>query len=156
MRISRSSSARIARALLAVSFLAAAACSGGGSSSSLPNSGSTAICDPDAGSIAIARPTNGFPANGNSIEIVSSSSTDQLHGNPGLFDLIVVDNFNNQQSTGFLGLVPDTGGPHPFANDFFYQGTFNVGGLVPGRTYNVFLNAPSTACTPGFIGQIFT
>jgi hypothetical protein len=145
---------RLVPALFAVSLLiAAAGCAGGGSSGTLPNPGSTGICDPDAGSITVARPTGGFPSNGNSIEIVSSSSTDQLHGNPGQFDLIVTDQFNNQFVTGFLSIIPDPSGPHPFANDFYYQGNLNSP-LFPGRTYNVFLNAPNTNCTPGFVGQI--
>lgn len=147
--------ARLVRALLALSLIVAAGCSGG-TGSALPNPNSTGICDPDAQSISIARPTPGFPANGNSIEIVSSSGSDQLHGNPGAFDLNIVDNFNNQFASGFLTPVPDTGGPHPYTNDFYYQANLNGNSLVPGRTYNVYLNAPSTQCTPGFIGQIFT
>jgi len=147
--------ARLVRALLAVSFLAATGCSGGSSGSSL-NPNSTGICDPDAQQITIARPTTGFPANGNSIEIVSSSGSDTLHGNPTAFDLLLTDNFGNQLVTSPLSLVPDNGGPHPYTNDFFYQGNLNNGSLVPGRTYNVYLNAYNTQCTPGLVGQIFT
>jgi len=148
--------ARLARALLALSLVVAAGCSGSGGGSSI-NPNSTGICDPDAGSITVARPTPGFPANGNSIEIVSSTQNDQLHGNPGLFDLIVVDQTNGAQfSTGFLSLVPDNPGPHPYTNDFFYQANLNGNTLLGGRTYNVYLNAPSTSCTPGLVGQIFT
>jgi hypothetical protein len=146
--------ARLVRALLALSLVVAAGCGGSGGGSSI-NPNSTGICDPDAGSITVARPTPGFPANGNSIEIVSSSGSDQLHGNPGAFDLIVVDNFNQQIVTGLLSLVPDTGGPHPYSTDFYYQGNLN-GTLLSGRTYGVYLNAPATQCTPGFVGQIVT
>ena len=147
--------ARALRALLAVSFIAAAGCSGSSGSSTLPNNFGT--CDSDAQSITVARPTPGFPANGNSIEIVSSSGSDQLHGNPTAFDLIVVDQATQQQfSTGLLSLVPDTGGPHPYTNDFYYQGNLNGNTLFGGRTYNVYLNAPSTQCQPGLVGQIFT
>jgi hypothetical protein len=147
--------ARAARALFAASLLAAAAGCAGGSSSNVPNPGSTQICDPDAGSISIARPSPGFPQNGNSIEIVSSSGSDQLHSNPTAFDLILNDNFGQQIVTGLLNLVPDTNGPHPYSSDFFYQGSLGTG-LSAGRTYNVFLNAPNSNCTPGFVGQIFT
>lgn len=147
--------ARLARALLALSLVIAAGCGGTGGGSSI-NPNSTGICDPDAGSISVARPTPGFPANGNSIEIVSSSSNDQLHGNPSAFDLVVVDNFNQQTVTGLLSLVPDTSGPHPYSTDFYYQGSLNGTTLLSGRTYNVYLNAPATQCTPGFVGQIFT
>jgi hypothetical protein len=148
--------ARALRALLAVSFVVAAGCSGSNGSSTLPNGFGT--CDSDAQSITIARPTPGFPANGNSIEIVSSSGSDQLHGNPTAFDLIVRDQTGQQQqfSTGFLSLVPDTGGPHPYSSDFYYQGNLNGNTLLAGHTYNVYLNVPSTQCTPGLVGQIFT
>ena len=147
---------RAVRALVAVSLVIAAGCGGGSGSSNLPNPGSNQICDPDAGSITIARPSPGFPQNGNTIEIVSSSGSDQLHSNPPAFDLILNDNFGGQLVTSTLTLVPDNGGPHPYTTDFYYQGTIQNGTLVGGRTYNVFLNAPQTQCTPGFIGQIFT
>jgi hypothetical protein len=153
VRTPSSRPSRHVRALFAVALIALAACSGG--SSTLPNPGSTGICDPDAGSISLARPSVGFSQNGNSIEIVSSSSTDQLHGNPGQFDLILRDNFNNEIDTGFLTLVPDPNGPHPYSSDFYYQGTLQ-GNLSFGRSYNVFLNAPSTACSPGFVGSFST
>lgn len=156
MRTAISRPARLVRALVALSLVVAAGCAGGSGSSTLPNPNNTGICDPDGQQISIARPTPGFPANGNSIEIVSSSGSDQLHGNPGAFDLVVTDNFNNQFASGFLNAVPDTGGPHPYGNDFYYQANLNGNSLVPGRTYNVYLNAPSTQCTPGFVGQIFT
>jgi hypothetical protein len=146
---------RALRALLAVSLMAAAGCGGSSGSSTLPNGFGT--CDSDAQSITTARPTPGFPANGNSIEIVSSSGSDQLHGNPTAFDLVVVDQATQQQfSTGFLSLVPDTGGPHPYTTDFYYQGNLNGNTLLAGRTYNVYLNVPSTQCTPGLVGQVFT
>ncbi|MEA2786362.1 MAG: hypothetical protein QOF71_2466 [Candidatus Eremiobacteraeota bacterium] len=155
MRIFRHHSVRLARALVVASIVAAAAGCAGGSNSSLPNSGSTAICDSNAGSITVARPSAGFASNGNSVEIVSSSSTDDLHNNPGLFDLNLRDNFGNVIVSGFLSLVPDPSGPHPYSSDFFYQGNLSVA-LQPGLTYQVFLNAPSTNCTPGFVGSFST
>jgi hypothetical protein len=148
-------STRFARAaIVVVSLVLLAACGGGGSG--LSNPGSTALCDQNAGAISVARPTPGYPQNGNQIEIVSSTNTDQLNGNPGQFDLNLVDNFGNEIDTGFLTPVPDTGGPHPYTNDFFYAGTLPGGGLFSNRTYTVYLNAPNTNCTRGFIGQIFT
>jgi hypothetical protein len=144
---------RALRALLAVSLIAAAGCSGSSGSSTLPNN--FGVCDSDAQSITVARPTPGYPITNNSIEIVSSSQTDQLHGNPTAFDLIVIDQVTQQQfATGLLSLQPDTGGPHPYSTDFFYQGSLNGNTLISGRVYNVYLNAPSTQCTPGFVGQI--
>lgn len=154
VRIPSCSPMRALRALCIVSFaVVAAGC--GGSSGSIPNPGSTGICDPNAGAISVARPTNGFPMNGNAVEIVASSNTDQLNQFPGQFDLILTDNFGGQIVTGGLAAVPDPSGPHPYASDFYYAGTLQSS-LLPGRTYNVFLNAPATNCTPGLVGQIFT
>ena len=149
MRIFRSHPVRLARALIAASILAAAAGCSGGSSNSLPNSGNGQLCDSNAGSITVARPTFGFPSNGNTIEIVSSSSTDDLHGNPGAFDLFL-NNSSNVTST--LTLVPDNSGPHPYTTDFFYQANLPAG--LPSGTYNVFLNAPNSNCQPGFVGTV--
>jgi hypothetical protein len=145
---------RALRALVIVSLGVVAAGCGGGSGS-IPNSGSNGICDPNAGAITVARPTSGFPMNGNAVEIVASTNGDQLNQFPGQFDLILTDNFGGQIVTGGLAPVSDTGGPHPFTNDFYYAGTLQSN-LLPGRTYNVFLNAPATNCTPGLVGQIFT
>jgi hypothetical protein len=155
VRIFRHRPVRLARALIAASIVIAAGCGGGSGSSTLPNPGSNGICDPDAGSISIARPSASFAQNGNAIEIVSSSSTDQLHGNPGQFDLNLRDNFGNVLITDPLGFVPDTTGPHPYTTDFFYAANLQ-GTLQGGRTYSVFLNAPNTSCTPGFIGSFST
>jgi hypothetical protein len=153
VRIFRHHPVRLARALVVASVIAAAAGCAGGSNSSLPNSGSNQLCDSNAGSISIARPSFGFPSNGNSIEIVSSSSTDDLHGNPGQFDFNVRDGFGNLIAvSSTLSLVPDTTGPHPYTNDFFYQGNFSAG--LPSGTYNIYLNVPSSNCTPGFVGSI--
>ena len=148
MRIFRPHPVRLARALIAVSIIAVAAGCGGGSNSTLPNSGNGQLCDSNAGSISIARPTAGFPSNGNTLEIVSSSSTDDLHGNPGAFDLLL----NNSIATSTLSIFPDPNGPHPYTTDFYYQANLPAG--LPSGTYNVFLNAPNSACTPGFVGTL--
>ncbi|MDQ6926791.1 MAG: hypothetical protein M3154_11220 [Candidatus Eremiobacteraeota bacterium] len=156
MRIFRPHPVRLARALVAASIVVVAAgCAGGGSSSTLPNPGSNAICDPNAASISIARPSPGFGTNGNSIEIVSSTDQDQLHGSPNQFDLNLRDSFGNVLVTGPLSLVNDNGGYHPYTNDFYYVGTLQTA-LQGGVSYSVFLNAPNTNCTPGFIGSFST
>ncbi len=154
MRTSSIFPARLVRAFFAVALIAAAGC-GGGSSGTLPNPGSTGVCDPDAGSITLARPTSGFPPNGNDIEIVASTNTDHLNRFTSQFDLILQDQFGGQLVTNFLRAVPDPNGYHPYTNDYYYAGTLQ-GSVLGGRTYNVYLNAPSTNCTPGFVGQIFT
>jgi hypothetical protein len=153
VRIFRPHPVRLARALIVTSLFVAAGCGGGGSSNStLPNPGSNAICDPNAASIAIAR----TPGSGqNTIEIVSSTDQDQLHGAPNQFDLNLRDNFGNVIVSGPLTLVADTGAPHPYTNDFYYSGTLQTA-VQPGLTYTVFLNAPNTNCTPGIIGSFST
>ncbi len=155
MRIFSHHPARLTRAVFVASLALVAAGCGGGSGSGLPNGNQ--ICDSNAGSISIARPTPGFSQNGNAIEIVDSTNTDQLNGFTNQFDLNIVDQSNNSNEvdTGFLTAVADVGGPHPYTNDFFYAGTLNSN-LLAGRTYNVFLNAPNTNCTRGLVGQIFT
>ena len=152
MRTPSTSPARLLRALFVVALIAAAGC-GGGSSSTLPNT--NGICDQNAQSITLARPTAGFPMNGSDIEIVSSTNSDQLNQFTNQFDLILQDNFGGQLVTNALRPVPDTSGPHPYTNDFFYAGTVQ-GSLLAGRTYNVFLNAPNTNCQPGLVGSFST
>ena len=151
----------VVKALFAVAVVTLAGCAGGGSST-LPNAGSTGICDPTATGIQLARPTPGFPSNGNTIEIVVAGSSDQL-GNPqftGMFDLILRDQFNAEIDTGFLFTVSDSNGPHPYAvnnpGDFYYGGNVPSNSILAGRTYNVYLNAPNTNCTPGFVGSFST
>ena len=145
---------RLARALVVTSLFALAACGGG--SSSIPNGGNNnGLCDYNAQSITLARPTPGFSANGNTIEIVSSTSSDDLHGNPSSYDLNLRDNFNNQIITGPLTPVPDNLGPHPYTNDFYYQGTLQSP-LQGGVTYSVYLNIPNSGCTAGFVGSFST
>lgn len=144
---------RLARGLFAAAFIALAGCSGGGGSS--PGIPSNGLCDANAEFLNVARPSPGFAMNGNTIEIVSSTQNDSLHGNPTAFDLDVVDNFNTVITTGPLTAVNDNGGPHPFTNDFYYAGTLN-GVLSPGRTYRVFLNVPSSSCQQGLVGQFST
>jgi hypothetical protein len=153
VRIFRQHPVRLARALVVASvMIAATGCGGGGSSSTLPNPGSNALCDSNAQSISLAR-TPG--AGSNTIEIVSSTDQDQLHGFPNQFDLNLRDNFNNVIITGALSLVADSSGPHPYTNDFFYSATLQ-NPVQGGVTYSVYLNAPSTNCTPGFVGSFST
>jgi hypothetical protein len=145
---------RLVRALFAVALVAVAGCGGG---SSIPNAGSNATCDSNAVGIQLARPTFGFPQNNaNQIEIVANGNGDQLAQFTNMFDLILRDNFNAEIDTGFLTLIADPGGPHPYSSDFFYAGTLQNGSLQFGRTYNVYLNAPNTNCTPGFVGSFST
>jgi hypothetical protein len=158
VRTPSSHPSRLVRALFAVALVALAGCSGGGSS--IPNGGSNQTCDPNSAGLQLARPTPGYPQNGNNIEIVAAGNGDQLAQFTNQFDLILRDNFGNEIDTGFLTLVADQNGPHPYPpgnpGDFFYQGTLQNGALQFGRNYNVYLNAPNTNCTPGFVGSFST
>ncbi len=156
MRTSSSSPAPLLRAVIAASLVAVAAgCGGGGST--IPNAGSNSICDTNAGSITLARPTPGYPmTSGNTVEIVASTNQDYLNQYTGQFDLLLNDNFGNQLVTNGLTAVPDPNGPHPYTYDYFYAGTTNNGNILGGRTYSVYLNAPNTNCTPGFVGTFST
>jgi hypothetical protein len=156
VRISILRSARLVRALFAVSFVVVAGCGGGSGSSGIPNPGSGALCDANSAGIQLARPTPGFPqTNPNTIEIVANGNNDDLARFTNQFDLNLIDNFGNEIDTGFLTAVSDPGGPHPYSSDFFYAGTFQ-GSLQFGRTYTVYLNAPNTNCTRGVVGSFST
>jgi hypothetical protein len=144
---------RFVCALVLASVVGLAGCGGGGSS--LPNPGSTAVCDFNSAGLQLARPTFGFPQNGSQIEIVDNGNADQLAQFTNMFDLDLRDNFGNVITTTLLAGVADPGGPHPYSSDFFYAGT-PQNSLLPGRTYSVFLNAPNTNCTPGLVGTFST
>ncbi len=108
MRTPSSRPSRLVRALFAVALVALAGCGGG---STLPNSGSNQVCDPNSAGLQLARPTFGFPQNGNNIEIVDNGNGDQLFTFTNQFDLNLIDNFNNEIDTGTLSLVADPNGP---------------------------------------------
>ncbi len=156
MRIFRHHPVRLARALVVASIVVTAGCGGGSGSSTIPGGGNTNnVCDFNAQSIALARPAPGFGMNGNNIEIVSSTDQDDLHQNPAAYDLNLRDQFNNLIITSALSLFPDPQGPHPYTNDFYYQGALQSP-LQSGRTYNVYLNAPNSNCQAGFVGSFST
>ncbi|MDP9110112.1 MAG: hypothetical protein M3M96_00555 [Candidatus Eremiobacteraeota bacterium] len=152
MRNSSHNPLRLARAVVVASIVLAASC-GGGTSSSIPNGGNNnAVCDFNAQSISLARTPS---AGQNTIEIVSSTGADDLHGNPASYDLNLRDSFNNLIVTGALSLVPDNSGPHPYTNDFYYSGTLQTA-VQAGVTYSVYLNVPNSGCQPGFVGTFGT
>jgi len=152
---------RLARALCVVSVLALAACGGGGSSGTngIPNPGSNQLCDFNSQGLQLARPgpgQTGVSSGTNTIEIVDNGNSDQLFQSYQQFDLILRDNSGNQWVTGPLNLVSDQSGPHPYSSDYYYSGTLQGGGLIPGDFYTVYLNAPNTNCTPGIVGSFST
>jgi hypothetical protein len=152
-----SRSTRLARAAV-VLFSAGllAACGGGGGSGYSPvNQNSGTACDPDAQGLATARPTSGYPTTNGNVEIVASVNTDTLNRSYQSFDLYLIDNFGNRFTSGFLSPVSDTGGPHPFTNDYYYAATVS-GGLPTSDTLAVYLNIPTSTCAAQFVGYIQT
>jgi len=152
---------RLARALCVVSVLALAACGGSGSTGTngIPNPGSNQICDANSQGLQLARPgpgQGGVSSGTNTIEIVDNGNSDQLFQSYQQFDLDVIDQQSGQVIvTGPLNLVSDPSGPHPYQSDYYYSGTLQ-GSLIPGRFYNVYLNAPNTQCTQGLVGSFST
>jgi hypothetical protein len=159
---------RVARALLVVSFLAAAGCSGGSSSSgtgAVPFFGNGA-CDPGT-SVQLAFPndTSGNPTpQGVSttighIEIVAQSNTTALGNSAASWDTILIPTNGFSQigpaiTGGFLTVASDPSGPHPFTTDFYWNSSIPT--LQSGVLYVVQLNVPSSNCTPVTIGQFGT
>jgi len=152
--------ARLVRALLALSFVAAAGCGGGSTGTNpIPNPGSNQICDANSQGEALANPNpgqTGVSAGTTTIKIVSYGNSDQLYSSYQQFDLILAGSRGDQIVTGPLSLTTRQAGDNqPFPSDFYYSGTLQ-GSLQFGETYTVYLNAPQTNCTPGAVGTFST
>lgn len=160
--------ARVVRALLVGSFLAAAGCSGGSSSSgtgTVPFFGNGA-CDPGTPvQLAFPNDTQGNPTpQGVSttighIEIVAQSNATTLGTSSTSWDTILIPTNGFSQigpaiTGGFLTVTSDPGGPHPFTTDFYWNSSIPT--LQSGVLYVVQLNVPSSNCTPVTIGQFGT
>ena len=130
---------------------------GGSSNSGSASVPTTVYCGNDS-SYALARPLNGgtISAGTPSVEIVASGNNNQLGQSYQSFNLLFVPRSNAPQvQTGGFAAASDPSGYHPFASDFYYSGTVQSPGLFSGQTYDVYLNAFSTNCTPnGPIGAV--
>lgn len=135
-------------ALVGVLVLGLSACSGSGGSGGLFGGlgGGFTQCDPGQ-SVQLARPSPGAtgvnPSIG-SLEIVASGGTGALHDNPGQWYLSLTSNFGDNLGGYTLGPTSDTGGPHPYASDFYYA--TNIPTLPTGRTWTVLLNESNANC----------
>ena len=163
MRTQSVLSSRLARALvLSASMIALAGCGGGSAGTApVPFGNGNGLCDPGT-NVSLAFPNNtqgNFPTNVATnigrLEIVANGNTNTLGQSYAQFDTILVPNFGSQVQGGFLTLTSDSGGPHPYTSDFYYNST--IGQLQSGVTYTVYLNVPSSAnCVPVAIGQFST
>jgi hypothetical protein len=95
----------------------------------------------------LASPTPGqTTSNVNQIIIVASGSSDNIHSSPGSWSVFVTPIYGgNSILGGQLSPVPDTTGPHPYAQDFYYASQLQQT-LPSGMTWNVYLTQNSGAC----------
>ena len=121
--------------------LALTACGGSGNGGLF---GGTTACQPGT-QVQLARPAPGqFNSNVNSVEVVASGDTDNIYPNPGAWSAYVQGNGGTQIFGGPLNPVSDTGGPHPFTQDFYYQSQLQQT-LPSGQNWTVFLQE-NTGC----------
>jgi len=139
-------------------LLAMTACGGGGSSgtSPVPNSG---YCGNDT-QYALANPQTGgnISTTGQSFEIVVNGNNNQIAQSFQNFQLVLVPQNNNNGgvTTGSFSRASDPGGIHPYPTDYYYSAQLQSN-LQFGQTYNVYVNAFTSNCTPiGPIGQLYT
>src|SRR5271165_220829 len=120
----------------------------GGSSLPLCNTGTA---------VQLASPTQGQGGVSTSIGrivIVADGNANALYNSYGQWTITLADNTGQTWSGGGLGLVPDPGGPHPYAADFFYASS--IPSLIQGRTYTAALGQPSGACQSVSVGSFST
>jgi hypothetical protein len=85
-------------------------------------------------------------SNVNQITIVANGNNNQLYQNYQNWYIFVTDGFGNQIQGSQLSLVSDTGAPHPFSSDFYYQSQFPQT-LPAGQTWNVHLTEYNAGCS---------
>jgi hypothetical protein len=148
------------RAVIAgLALLAMTACGGGSGSSGtspVPNSG---YCGNDT-QYLLAKPQSGgnISTAGQSFEIVVNGNNNQIAQSFQNFQLVLVpqNNSSGGVTTGPFSRTSDNNGFHPFTTDFYYSAQLQSN-LQFGQTYNVYVNAFTSNCTPiGPIGQLYT
>ncbi|HXM18715.1 MAG TPA: hypothetical protein VN934_07850 [Candidatus Tumulicola sp.] len=137
-----------------VCLLASTSCTGVG----LPGGifGGLLACNPGT-QVQLANPApnqGGVSSNIGQITIVANGNSNTLYSTYAQWQFTLVDNFNNQMTSGTLNLVPDPSGPHPYASDFYYQSSISP--MTAGRTWNVELVQNGNSCTPASVGSFST
>ena len=146
--------------MFGAALLGLAACSSGSTSTiaGVPGNGSIgngALCDPGT-QVQLANPPNGnvsVPTNFSPVVIVANGNSNTLYTNYTQWNLILNDNFGNSIQGGPLSLVSFKQASPPYPSDFYYASS--ISGLIPGRTYNVFLNLNAN-CQPSGLGAFAT
>jgi hypothetical protein len=132
--------------LVVASVLALMRCNG--SSAPLCNTGTL---------VQLASPTqgqNGVSTTIGRVVIVADGNSNALYSTYGQWTITLNDNTGQPWGGASLGLVPDPGGPHPYASDFFYAAT--IPSLSSGRTYTASLGQPGASCSPISVGSFST
>ena len=107
--------------------------------------GSSTSCNPGT-DVQLASPLpfqSGVNPNIGQIIIVANGNNNALSQNYQSLNITLIDNYGNQTSGGALQLTSDTGGPHPYNSDFYYQSGF--GPLQPGLTYTAELSVANVS-----------
>jgi hypothetical protein len=124
---------------------------------SLLRCGSAPLCNTGT-SVQLAGPTQGQSGVSTSIArvvIVADGNANALYSTYGQWTISLTDNTGQPWGGGSsLGLVPDPGGPHPYASDFFYASSIPT--LIPGRVYTASLAQPGASCSPISLGSFST
>ena len=95
--------------------------------------------------------STGVPTNIGKVQIVVNASQDILGDQ---WNAILQDQFGNSIQGGTFTLTTNSGGPHPFPHNYFYNASIPI--LSPGVTYGVYMNQLVSACTPLFVNTFST
>ena len=137
---------RLRRLIPAALLFALTACGGGGGGLFGGNPFNN-TCQPGS-QVQIVSPAPGqFNSNVNQVTIDASTSSDFIHPNPQDWSVVVTSNFGQTITGGPLNPIPDTGAPHPFAQDFYYQSQLSQT-LPAGQNWTVGLQQNTSSCTP--------
>lgn len=95
--------------------------------------------------------SSGVPTNIGKVQVVVNASQDIL-GNQ--WNAVLTDQFGNSIQGGTFAVTTNSGGPHPFPHDYYYNASIPI--LSPGVTYGVYMNQLTSGCTPLFVNSFST